>query len=120
MKLTLLAAALVASLALGATSVRADDMASTNSMTTTTTTSSSTKVMKTPYKGTITSVDAAGMKVMVKGAKGDMTLMVTPTTKYKGGKSLSDFAAGDVVTGSYTKDDSGNMCAYSMHKKMMK
>jgi hypothetical protein len=116
MKLILLAAALVATMALGATSLRADDMASTNSMTTTTTTS--TKMMKTPYKGTITSVDATGMKVMVKGAKGDMTLMVNDKTKFKGGKSLSDFAVGDKITGSYMKDDSGAMTACSIHKKM--
>jgi hypothetical protein len=113
MKFILLAAALVASLALGATSVRADDMASTNSMTTT----STKKMMKTPYKGTITAVDAAGMKVTLKGAKGDMTLLVNSATKFKGGKALSDFAVGDTVTGSYMKDDAGTMTACSIHKK---
>ena len=115
MKLTLLAAALVASMALGASSLRADDMASTSS--TTTTTTSSTKMMKTPYKGTITAVDASGMKVTVKSSKGEeMMMMVNDKTKYKGGKALSDFAVGDMVTGSYMKDDSG-MTACSIHKK---
>jgi hypothetical protein len=71
---------------------------------------------KIPYKGTISAVDATAMTITIKGAKGDMMMAVTPATKYKGGTSLADFAVGDKVTGSYTKDDGGKMTAASIHK----
>ena len=118
MKLTLLCSALAAILALSCAPVQADDM-STNSTSSTTTTSSTTSMAKTPYRGTITAVDTGANSVTIKGAKGDMTLMVNSDTKFKGGSALSDFKVGDMVTGSYMKDASGNMTAHSLHKKMM-
>ncbi len=115
MKLTLLTSALVAVLTLGCVSVQAATTAST-----TTTTVKAATVKKTPYKGTITAVDAAANSVTVQGAKESMTLAVTPETKFKGGKALADFAVGDKVTGSYSKDASGATTACSLHKKAAK
>ena len=130
MKLTSITSALVAALALAlsCSSVRAQtntntmaapatNMSSSSSSSTMTT---SMSMKKTPYKGTITAIDMTGNSVTVHGAKGDMMLMVTPTTKFKGASALSDFAVGDKVTGSFMKDASGSMMAASMHKKAAK
>ncbi len=75
-------------------------------------------VKKTPYKGTITAIDASS--VSVKTATASLTLAIAPTTKYKGGKSAADFKVGDTVSGSYTTDDAGKTTAYSLHKKVAK
>ena len=80
--------------------------------------SKSTK--KIPYKGTISAIDTPATTVTIKSTKGDMVMAVTPATKFKGGKALSDFAVGDAVTGSYTKDDTGSLTAASLHKKKVK
>ncbi len=119
MKPTLLSTALAAVvvLALSGTAVHAQ----TNTMAApATSTAPSTKVTKTPYKGSITAIDASGGSITIQAASGPMTLKITATTKYKGGKSLADFAVGDTVTGSYTKGDDGSMTAYSLHKKKNK
>jgi hypothetical protein len=118
MKLTLLTPVLASILAMACVPALADTNAAP--VATTTTASVSTKAVSTkpvPYKGTITAVDSSANMVTIKGAKSSMTLTVTPTTKFKGGTALADFAVGDKVTGSYTKDASGTMSAYSLHKK---
>jgi hypothetical protein len=120
MKLTLLSSALAAVLVLACTPVQAQTPApvatSTPGMAASTTPAMSMKPV--PYKGTITAMTATA--VTVQGAKAVMTLAITPDTKYRGGKAVTDFAVGDKVTGSYTKDASGAMTAYSLHKKKAK
>jgi len=71
---------------------------------------------KTPYKGTVKSIDAASLVVTT--AKGDLTLAIAPTTKVKVNKKVAkvtDITVGEKVTGSYTKDDTGALTAYSIH-----
>ena len=120
MKLPLLSTALAAvlGLALCGTAVNAQ---TTNAPAATTMAPApaapSSKVTKTPYKGTITAIDATGSSVTVQGAKDTLTLKITSSTKYKGGAALTDFAVGDKVTGSYTKGDDGTLTAASLHKK---
>jgi len=73
---------------------------------------------KIEYKGNITAIDASSVTVASK--EKTLTLAIAPTTKYqKDGKTatLADFAVGDAVTGSYTKDSTGALTAYSLHKK---
>ena len=122
MKLTLLTASLAAVLTLTCVSAQAQTNAATSASTTTTstTTTDAAAMKKVPYKGTISAVDTTANSVTIKGAKGDMTLMVDSSTKFKGGAALSDFKVGDAVTGSYMKDASGKMTAHSLHKKMAK
>jgi hypothetical protein len=114
MKLTLIVTALAA--LLGFTCVPAHGQATAPAPAVATKAPDTTK--KTPYKGSITAITATS--VTIQGAKGPMTLAIAPTTKYKGGKSTTDFAVGDVVTGSYTTDASGATTAYSLHKKKAK
>jgi hypothetical protein len=78
--------------------------------------STKTKTTKIPYKGTITAVDATS--ITITAASGSMTFSITPATKYKGGKAITDFAVNDVVTGSYIKNADGTMTAASVHKKV--
>jgi hypothetical protein len=76
------------------------------------------KVTKTPYKGTIKSIDAASLVVTT--AKGDLTLALAPTTKVKVDKKAAkatDLTVGEKVTGSYTTDATGALTAYSVHGK---
>jgi hypothetical protein len=116
MKLPLLCTALVAVLGLALSGTAAS--AQTNTMAAPATSPApSTKMTKTPYKGSITAIDASGGSITIQAASGPMTLKIDATTKYKGGKSLADFAVGDVVTGSYTKGDDGTLTAASVHKK---
>jgi subtilisin family serine protease len=84
------------------------------------TTAPATSSKKIPYKGTISAIDTTANTVTIKTSKGDMVMAVNESTKYKGGKSLADFAVGDAVTGSYMKDDSGKMMAASIHKAKTK
>jgi hypothetical protein len=127
MKISLLTPALVAilGLALAGAPVTAQAQTSTNSAPATAAAASTpakvTKTVKTPYKGSITAIDASS--VTVTGTKATLVLAIAPTTKYlKDGKkaTLADFAVGDKVTGSYTKDATGAMTAYSLHKKTPK
>ncbi len=81
-------------------------------------TSESSKTTKTPYKGTITAINATS--VTVQAASGPLTLAIAPDTKilkYKKPATVADFAVGDAVTGSYVKDASGALTAHSLHKK---
>jgi hypothetical protein len=121
MKLTLITPALVAVLGLALAGTSTYAQTSTNAVSTASTSSSTTTstvtAKKTPYKGTLTAINTTANTITVQGAKATITLSITPTTKYKGGAALSDFAVGDAVTGSYTKDDSGVMTAFSLHKK---
>jgi hypothetical protein len=79
---------------------------------------SSTKAKKTPYKGTVKSIDASSLVVTT--AKGDLTLAIAPTTKVlvnKKAAAVTDITVGETVTGSYTKDDTGALTAASIHTK---
>jgi hypothetical protein len=119
MKIPFLSTALAAVLGLALCGTAANAQ-TTNAPATTApapTTAPSSKVTKTPYKGTITAIDATGSTVTIQGAKDTMTLKITSATKYKGGAALTDFAVGDKVTGSYTKGDDGTLTAASLHKK---
>jgi hypothetical protein len=73
---------------------------------------------KTEYTGTLTAVSAAS--ITVQGTKDALTLAISPKTKIEVNKkkaALTDFAVGDKVTGSYTKDATGAMTAASLRKK---
>jgi len=115
MKLTLITPALVAILALAFsnTTVKADT--ATTSSTSTTDTTATAK--KHPFKAQVTAIDTTANTITIQG-KEALTLLVTPTTKFKGGTALTDFAVGDTVTGSYTKDASGKLTANSLRKKV--
>jgi ribosomal protein S1 len=77
----------------------------------------STKAEKpTAYKGVVKSVDASSLVVTT--TTGDLTLAIATTTKVKNDNKKADITAitvGEKVTGSYTKDDTGAMTAYSIH-----
>ncbi len=115
MKLTLITPALVAvlGLALASSSIQAQTTAAAPAATA----PAKAKKAKTPYSGSITAVSADS--ITVQGAK-TLTLAIAPTTTYKGGKTITDFAVGDKVTGSYTKDAAGALTAASVHKKVAK
>jgi hypothetical protein len=127
MKIPLLTPALVAilGLALAGAPVTAQAQTSTNSAPGATAAASTpakvTKTSKIPYKGSITAIDASSVTVASKDKT--LTLAIAPTTTFlKDGKkaTLADFAVGDKVTGSYTKDATGAMTAHSLHKKTPK
>jgi hypothetical protein len=127
MKISLLTPALVAilGLALAGAPVTAQAQTSTNSAPLTAAAASTpakvTKTAKIPYKGSITAIDATSVTVASKDKT--LTMALAPTTTFqKDGKkaTLADFAVGDKVTGSYTKDATGAMTAHSLHKKTPK
>ena len=71
------------------------------------------------YEGKLTAIDASGNSITVTGTKHTLILALTSATSYKVNKkaaTLTDFAVGDKVTGSYTKDATGAMTAHSLHK----
>ena len=77
------------------------------------------------YKGTLTTIDTTANTIVVQIAatKKDpaktLTMAITTTTKYQKDKktaTLADFAAGDAVSGSYTKNADGSLVANSLHK----
>jgi Cu/Ag efflux protein CusF len=73
----------------------------------------------TEYAGVLTAIDPSGKSITVTGTKRTLVMAVTAKTKYhKDTPSLSKFAVGDHVTGSYTTDSSGALTAYSIHKKV--
>jgi hypothetical protein len=124
MKISLFTPALVAilGLALAGAPVTAQAQTSTNSAPATAAAASTpakvTKTAKVPYKGSITAIDASS--VTVANTKETLTLAITPKTTFKKDKvvaTLADFAVGDKVTGSYTKDATGALTANSIHKK---
>jgi hypothetical protein len=121
MKITLLTPALVAilSLAFVTTSVKAADT-TTTAPAAAATTPVSTKVNKVPYKGTITAISATSVTI---SGKETLTLAIDDKTKFAVSKkkaTAADFAVGDAITGSYTKDDAGALTAASIHKKAAK
>ena len=126
MKNTLITSALVAILGLAFLGAPITAQAQTTNTPSTTapstsTPTKSTKAAKTPYKGNITAIDASS--VTVASSEKTLTLAITPTTKFQVNKApatLADFAVGDAVTGSYTKDATGAMSAASLHKKKAK
>jgi len=77
----------------------------------------STKAAKpTTYKGTVKSIDASSLVVTT--STGDLTLAIAATTKVKNDDKKADISVitvGEKVSGSYTKDDTGAMTAYSVH-----
>ena len=123
MKITLLTPALVAilGLALAGAPVTAQAATSTNSAAASApakATEKKTKPADTQYKGSLTAIDATS--VTVANTEKTLTLAITPKTTFKKDKvvaTLADFAVGDKVTGSYTKDATGAMTANSLHKK---
>jgi hypothetical protein len=119
MKIPLLTPALVAilGLALAGAPVITQADTSTNSAPDTSA-PAPVKAKKTPFKGSITAIDAASVTVVSK--EKTLTLAITPKTTFKKDKApatLADFAVGDKVTGSYSTDASGAMTANSLHKK---
>ena len=75
----------------------------------------------TPYKGTISAIDASSVTVTTK--KGDLKLAIDATTKFEVSKkaaAATDFAVGDKVTGSYATGADGSLTAHSLHKKAAK
>jgi len=77
----------------------------------------STKAAKpTAYKGVVKSIDASSLVVTT--SKGDLTLAIAATTKVKNDDKTAEISVitvGEKVTGSYTKDDTGALTAYSVH-----
>ena len=118
MKNTLLITALVAILGLAFTSSTVSAQ-STNAPAATAPAKS--KAAKTPYKGSITAIDATS--VTVASSAKTLTLAIAATTKFAVDKkpaTAAEFAVGDAVTGSYTKDAAGALTAASVHKKTEK
>jgi hypothetical protein len=73
----------------------------------------------TSYSGNLTAIDATGNTITVASTAKVLTMTITPKTtilKDKKAATLADFAIGDKVTGSYTKDATGVMTAHSLHK----
>jgi hypothetical protein len=125
MKITLFTPALVAilGLALAGAPVSVHAQTSTNASAATAP-SKPTKAGKTQYSGTLTAIDAGGTSITVTSTKKTLTLAIASTTTFKKDKmaaTLADFAVGDKVTGSYTKDAAtGAMTASSVHTKTAK
>ena len=123
MKITLLTPALAAilGLALAGAPVTAQAQTSTNSTAAPAAAPTPAPAKKITYRGSITAIDAAS--VTVASTKKTLTLAIASTTTFlKDGEpaTLADFAVGDKVTGSYTKDATGAMTAASLHKKTPK
>jgi hypothetical protein len=75
----------------------------------------------TQYKGTISAIDATSVTVTTK--KGAVKLAVDTTTTIEINHkkaAITDFAAGDTVTGSYTTGADGTLTAHSLRKKAAK
>jgi hypothetical protein len=78
-----------------------------------------------PKGSTITAISASS--ATLKTASGDLTLVVTPDTKFQFGTAkkntpatVADFAAGDTVTGSYLKNADGTNTLATLRKKAAK
>ena len=123
MKINILSSALAAILGLaliGTTTVKAQ---ATATAPTTPAAASATKSKGdfTPYKGKVSAVDASSVTVTT--SSGDLKLAVDDTTKIQVAKkkaAITDFAVGDAVTGSYTKNADGTLTAHSLRKKAAK
>ena len=120
MKHTIITTALVAILGLAFVSAPITAQAQTTNAASSTAPAKK-KSDKTEYKGSITAIDATSVTVANK--EKTLTLAITPKTQFKvdkAGGTLADFAVGDAVTGSYTKDSTGALSAASLHKKKAK
>jgi hypothetical protein len=107
-------------LAVSAVAIQAQTTDTATSTTATTTAPAKPKATTTEYAGILSAIDPGGTSITVTGTKRTLVLAVTAKTKYhKDTPALSDFAVGDHVTGSYTKDASGALTAYSIHKKVL-
>jgi hypothetical protein len=128
MKITFITPALVAFLGLALASVPVTAQAQTSTNTDASTpaaASAPAKVAKkgkpTQYQGSITAIDASSVTVAT--SKETLVMAIAPTTKYLNNEkpaTAADFAVGDTVTGSYTKDAAGALTAHSIHKKTSK
>jgi len=124
MKITLLTPALVAILGLALAGAPTTAQAQTTTTTPDTTAPAPAKVKKhekPEFKGSITAISATSVTVANK--KKTLTLAITPKTTFKIDKApatVTDFAVGDKVSGSYSTDASGAMSANSLHKKTPK
>ena len=99
----------------------APEAATTNAPTATAPAKPKTTAPKTTaYSGKITAIDSTANTITVASSKKTLTLAVASTTKILKDKvkaALADLAVGEKVTGSYTKDSTGAMTAYSIHYK---
>jgi hypothetical protein len=121
MKITLLIPALVALLGIALASVPVSTQAQTTNTAASTAPVKEKKPAKTQYRGTVTAIDSTSVTIANK--EKTLTLALAPTTTYLKDKkpaTLADFAVGDRVTGSYTKDATGAMTACSLHTKTAK
>jgi hypothetical protein len=123
MKIPLLTPALVAilGLALAGVPMTAQAQTSTNAASAAATAPAPKPAKPHQLGGSITAIDASS--VTVASTKKTLTLAITPSTTFKKDKlaaTLADFAVGDKVNGSYTKDASGAMTANSLNKKTPK
>jgi len=108
MKLTFLSSAFVATLCLTCAPITAHAQA-TNAAPAATTPAmaapaKSAAMKASQFGGKVVAVDAAANTIEVKSHKHDLKLTVGASTKYKNATALSDFAVGDKVSGSYSKD----------------
>ncbi len=120
MKITVPLTALAAFLGLALASLPVNAQTTSSATTSSTTAPAKPKTAKptTSYDGTLTAIDPSGASITVTGTKRTLVMAVTPKTKFrKEAPALSDFKVGDKVTGSYTKDASGALTAFSIHKK---
>ena len=130
MKFTPSIAALVAILGLALASIPVTVQAQTPAPSTTPAPAKpkAKKADKIEYKGTLTVVDTTGNTITVSTSKKDPTkvlvLKIVPSTKIlkdKAPATLADFAVGQTVSGSYTKDSTGLiLTAASLHLKTAK
>ena len=124
MKINILSSALAAILGLaliGTTTVKAQTSTTAAPTTAPATSATKSKGDFTAYKGKVSAVDASSVTVTT--ASGDLKLAVDDTTKIQVAKkkaAITDFAVGDAVTGSYTKNADGTLTAHSLRKKAAK
>ena len=107
MKLTFLSSAFVATLCLTSAPITAHAQAAAAPAATTPAMAVPAKSMAmkaSQFGGKVVAVDAAANTIEVKSHKHDLKLTVGASTKYKNATALSDFAVGDKVSGSYSKD----------------
>lgn len=118
MKITVPARALAAFLGLALTGLPVALHAQTTTNSPVATAPAKPKPAMTEYAGVLSAIDPSGASITVTGTKRTLVLAVTPKTKFrKEASSLAKFKVGDHVTGSYTKDSTGALTAYSIHLK---
>jgi hypothetical protein len=123
MKINLLTSALVAILGLALAGAPVTAQAKTTSTTDATPAAPAKekkKSDKTTFKGEITAIDATSVTITHKDKAKTLTLAITPKTVFRvdeANAAAADFAVGDKVSGSYSKDAAGAMTATLIHKK---